>query len=175
MDVVDAIKTRRTSRRFKDEEIGSRLLDELLQAARLAPSGSNTQPLRLFAVTSKKTKQRLQKAGAFAQGFVYTSPLILVFCGNPKDYGAEHPTLAGKGEARCLRDVSIASSFVVLRATELGLSACWVGMLDEKAIKSVLGIDDELIIPFVICFGKPADKPGPISRKPIEEILLGRL
>lgn len=174
MDVEEAIKIRRTIRRFKDGEVADSVIKELLEACRLSPSGSNKQPTRLFFVRGQNAKNDLFEAGAFAQEFVTQSPLIVIFCGDPAVYGKEqHPSLAGKNGKRCLRDISIASSFVVLRATELGLSSCWVGMIDQEKIKGAIGIDDKYMIPFVICFGYPDQEPAPLDRLPSDDFLIG--
>jgi nitroreductase len=174
MDVKDAIQKRRSVRRFKEGEVSNNLINELVEAARLAPSGSNTQPTRIFVVKLKAVRERLHKEGAFDQAFVRQAPLILVICGDPKDYGGEDtPGLRGRGEDRCARDLAIASSFIVLRATELGLSSCWVGLIHPGPIRKVLGIPDRYMIPYVICIGYPAEDPGPRIRKSRDEIILG--
>jgi len=175
MDVKDAIKTRRTIRKFKEEGVSDDIIKELTEAARLAPSGSNAQPTRLFFVRNKDLKQRLEDEGAFSQDFVHKAPFILVFCGDPDSYKTASfaKLLAGREEKRTFRDVTIASSFVVLRATEMGLSTCWVGLIEPEVIKKVLNIPENFMIPFVLCVGKADETPKPLTRKSAEEIVLG--
>ncbi|MBN2517536.1 MAG: nitroreductase family protein [Candidatus Altiarchaeota archaeon] len=172
MDVKDAIKARRSIRKFTGE-VSDDLVKELAEAARLAPSGSNVQPTRLFFIRDGGIKRKLEAEEAFEQDFVHKAPLIIVFSGNPNDYETSYPGLAGKGRERTLRDVTIASSFVVLRATELGLSSCWVGLIDPGVIKRVLEIPSEHIIPFVLCIGKAGERPGLLKRKTTGEIISG--
>lgn len=175
MDVKDAIKARRSIRRFKEEEIPNDVITELTEAANLAPSGTNAQPTRLFFIRNENLKQKLEEEGAFDQDFVHKAPLIIIFCGDPSSYKTANFTklLIGREEKRTLRDVTIASSFVVLRATELGLSTCWVGLIKPEVIKKVLDIPEDYMIPFVLCVGKPDEKPGPRIRKSADEIVLG--
>lgn len=175
MDVKEAIDKRRSIRKFEDRALSHELVDEILEAGRLAPSGTNVQPTRVFIISSNDARKKLQKAGAFAQEFVHKAPLILVVCGKPDDYGDEgEPMLKGKNRDRCMRDLTIASSFMVLRATELGIATCWIGLVNPGAIKGVLGIAEDYIIPYVLCVGYPSEKPAPRRRKPLEELILGK-
>jgi nitroreductase len=174
MHVKEAIERRRSIRKFTNAVLQDSLILDLVEAARLAPSGSNAQPIRVFAVRSKETKELLKKAKVFEQGFVCKAPAILVICGNPAVYGeGETESLKGKNSERCLRDLSIASSFMVLRATELGLATCYVGLMDRHALKRALKIPDEYMMPFVLCVGYPDEAPGPLCRKKLEELILG--
>jgi len=173
MNVREAIEKRRSVRKFKDEQVPKDAINELIAAARLAPSGCNVQPTKISVVASADAKKRLEKAGAFAQGFVSKAPLILVICGDPAGYEDEDRLLKGENRNRCFRDLSIASAFIVLRATELGLSTCYIGLIDSDAIKKTLKIPDSYIIPYVICVGYSAEKPRGLSRKPLGEFILG--
>jgi len=174
MHVKEAIERRRSIRKFADISVPSALIQDLIEAARLAPSGSNAQPVRVFVVRSKETKELLKKARVFEQGFVCKAPTLLVICGNPTVYGeGETESLKGKNNERCLRDLSIASAFIILRATELGLATCYVGLMDRHALRRVLKIPDEYMIPFVICVGYPDEMPGRLRRKKREELILG--
>ncbi|MBT7402163.1 nitroreductase, partial [Candidatus Woesearchaeota archaeon] len=67
-------------------------------------------------------------------------------------------------------DLSIASSFLALRATELGLGSVFVAWIRRDKIKEVLNIPKEYIIPFVLPIGYPAEDPSPKPRKKLNEI-----
>jgi nitroreductase len=168
MDVKEAIEKRRCIRKYQDKEVSENLIKEILEAGRLAPSGCNVQPTRYFIIKDKKTKQRLKQKKAFEQDFVYEAPIIIVLCGNPKDYekfeGVKYQqeegtlpkdltmvkeVLKGKNEERTLRDISIASVFLVLRAMDLGLGTCYVGLINKDVkgrIKHIKRVD------YTICY-----------------------
>jgi len=139
MEVLEAIRNRRSVRGFKDEQVPRKMIREILDAGRLAPSGSNSQPLEVFIISSKKAKDDLQSKGAFVQEFVHKAPTLLAICGDPKAYETDDPSLSGKDKERCLRDLSIASAFMVLRATDLGLGSIWVALIDAAVIKKEVG------------------------------------
>jgi nitroreductase len=171
MEVMEAILKRRSIRKYQDRAIPESVIREIINAARLAPSGHNVQPWRFFIIKDSETKKKLQMEKIFLQDFVCKSPLIIVCCADPEVYGKES-TQDDPNKQRALRDLCIASSFRVLRATELGLGTCYVGWVDKEKIKSVLNIPKGFVIPFVIIAGYPAEQPKPTPRKTIDEIVL---
>jgi len=82
VDIVEAIIERRSIRRFSTQSIENRLIDEILEAARLAPSASNTQPWRFVVVRDETLKGALAQA-AYGQKSVSTAPVVIVICGDP--------------------------------------------------------------------------------------------
>lgn len=195
MDVKEAIAKRRSVRKYEGQRVPEETIRELLNAARLAPSGCNAQPWRFVVVNSESVMTELKDKRAFKQKFVYKAPVVLVCCGDPKayhgKYGGEYQVkegsvsgditvrkkmfamVEGKEKMRAIRDVSIASGFVVLRATELGLGTTHVGLIDEKVLKSVLAIPNDFVIPFVITAGFFKEKPVPKQVNELDDIVLG--
>lgn len=191
MDVKEAIEKRRSIRKYQDKEVSENLIKEILEAGRLAPSGCNVQPTRYFIIKDKKTKERLKQKGAFEQNFVYDAPVIIVLCGNPKDYDnlegvrylQEEGILPkdlndikkmhkGRNEERTLRDVSINSVYLILRAIELGLGAGCVALINKDVLREELKIPKEWVLPFVITLGYPAESPKQRPRKDLNELIL---
>jgi len=191
MDVKEAIEKRRSIREYQAKEVPKNLIDEVLDAGRLAPSGCNVQPTRYFIIKDKKLKEKLRQKRAFEQDFVYQAPVIIVLCGNPKDYekfeGVKYQqkegtlpknltkikqSLEGLEKERIQRDISIASVFLILRATELGLGTSYAGLIDRDVLKKELNIPKEWIIPFIILLGYPAESPKQRPRKDLHELIL---
>ena len=174
MNVKTTIAKRRSIRKYKDKEVSNVLIKELINAARFAPSGNNAQPARYFIVKDKNIKSELKKNKIFKQDFVYSAPVIIVCCGNPKAY----PRVkfeAGFDDSfviRAIRDVAIAAQNLVLRATELGLGTCYIGWRHKDRIKKVLGIPKNYVVPFVITVGYPDERMKTRPRKDLKELLL---
>jgi len=173
MNVKKAIAKRRSIRKYKDKKVSNFLIKELIDAARLAPSGNNAQPARYFIVKDEDIKRRLKKDKVFKQDFVYEAPVIIVCCGNPEAYPKAklEPEFDDLYKIRAVRDVSIASQNLVLRATELGLGTCYIGWGHKDIIKKVLGVPKNYVVPFVITLGYPAERPKARPRKSIKEFL----
>jgi len=172
MKVENAIKSRRSIRKFKDKEMSDALINKLIESARLAPSSHNAQPWKFYIVKNKEVKEKLKENNIFRHPFVYKSSCIIVCCADPdlsakpSDSIFSDQDLAGKAG----RDLAFASQNLVLQATELGLGTCYIGMLDRKKIKDILGIPQNYILPFVIIVGYPDEKPSQTPRKKVEDI-----
>jgi len=174
MDVKDAIVNRKSVRKYLEREVPMEVLKELIEAARLAPSGNNAQPWMFKIVIESTQKEKLRTNEVFKQNFVYNSPVIIVCCANPEAYPRAkfEPDFDDSFEIRAIRDLSIASQNLVLRATELGLGTCYVGWLNKKKIKEVLEIPGKYKVPYVITVGYPEGQPKQSIRKSLKDLLL---
>lgn len=171
MNVKEAINSRKSIRKYQDKQISKEIIDKLLDAARKAPSAKNTQSHRYFIVNDKETKNQLIKHGAFKPPFVNDAPLIIICCADPAQY-PESIDIDESPLNYAYIDLSIAASFLVLRATELGLGTVFVAWIYRDKIKEILNIPKNYIIPFVIPVGYPAEDPSPKPRKNLNEIIL---
>ena len=177
MEFDEVVKNRKSVRKYKDESISKDLVLSVIDCARLAPSGCNRQGWRFKVVDDKDKISELKDNNIFTQEFVYSSPCI-IFCCYKKDaypvqkdegkgsvYGTNHIT-------RAVRDLSIASSFLVLKATDLGLGTCYVGWMNKKLAHEILVLTEDVEILFAITLGYPLEGCKEKRRKSIEEILL---
>jgi nitroreductase len=169
MEVIDAIKKRRSIRKFKDKTVSKDLIKELLEAARLAPSAYNSQPWKFVIIDDKKIIGELKKESVFIQDHVYNAPLIIVCCGDISCY-PERSKDSFELKDLLNIDVSIAAENLVLRATELGLGTCYVGLVNREKIKKIMKIPENYIIPYVITVGYADENPSATSRKSLNEI-----
>ena len=112
MDVFEAIKVRRSIRRYKKgAEIPEEHLRKILEAARLAPSAANRQPWRFIVVRDPEVKRRLAEA-CRGQMFIADASVVVVALGDPSI------------SRWYLQDPMIAVEHMVLEATELGYGTC---------------------------------------------------
>jgi nitroreductase len=172
MDVKEAITKRRSIRKYQRKEVPPDLIKEVVDAARLAPSGSNAQPCRYYVVSDDKTREKLKESEVFKQDFVYQAPVLIVCCSDVQSYPQGVKGWSEENEQRALRDLSIASAFLVLRATELGLATCYVAWMKKDRIKEVLDLPRSYMVPFIIAVGYANEKPKPLPKRSIEEVLL---
>ena len=197
MDVKDAIGKRRSIRQYESAVVPPDVVAEVLDAARRAPSGCNAQPWRFVVVQDRKTVEALKRHDAFPQAFVYSAPVIIVCCGDPSayagKYGGENQVaegtipedaeqrkamfgiVEGKAVVRTIRDLSIASAFMVLRATELGLGTSYIGLINEEALRTVLAIPENLLVLFVVLMGYTSHAPLHTPRKALDDIMIGMM
>ena len=196
----DAIQQRRSIRKFKSYPVPDEVIFELLDAARLAPSGSNAQPWLFKIVQDNETKERLAKA-AYDQFFIVEAPVVIVCCADISGYlsgvvsGLQDLGRIGAVQDRIVNivldrtdrmqkmsfdqfsqriafNVAIAIEHIALRALDFDLGTCWVRLIDEEAIRAIFGWDETVSVVALLPVGYPGESPAPRKRQPIEEILI---
>jgi nitroreductase len=169
MDVKEAIEKRKSIRRFKEKEVSDKIIKEVIDAARRAPSGHNLQPWHFIVVKSKENFLKFKEHDIFVQKEVYEAPVVIVCCAEKESYSSN--SIKKHEEEMSYINLSIASAFLVLRATELGLGTCFVAWADKEKIKKILGIPEDIIIPYVVVMGYPNENPKPRGRKELDEVM----
>ncbi|NLF29512.1 MAG: nitroreductase [Planctomycetes bacterium] len=165
MDVREAIRRRYSVRKYTPQPVDEAMLRTVLEAARLAPSGSNRQPWKFVVVRDPDLRARLVEA-CNGQAFVGTAPVVIAACGTMPDR-----TMSCDVPGDPV-DVAIAIDHMALQAAELGLGTCWIGAFKQDAVRSVLGIPADAKVIEVLTLGHPADKPPQAKkRKDLSEIV----
>ena len=165
MNVMDAIRTRKSVRMFLDQPVEQEKLDQLLEAARLAPSASNRQEWRFVIVRQPETRKLLAGIAA-CQGHVCKAPVVIVACADTDEH------IMQNGQLCYPIDVAIALDHLSLAAVELGLGTCWVGAYDEDKVRQLLDIPDKIRVVQLMPLGYPADlSPVEKVRLQIEQIV----
>lgn len=165
MDAFEAIQKRESVRSYESTPVPKETLAKLLEAARIAPSASNTQPWHFIVVTDSEKKKELSK-GLFAK-FLAETPVVIVACGDTK-----------ASPDWCVIDVAIAVENMVLAATGEGLGTCWVGSFDEDQVRELLRIPRNFKVIVLLAVGyarEKVDLAGKIvrsvrKRKTLDEI-----
>jgi len=164
MDVMEAIRKRRSVRSYRDAEVEEAKLQAVLEAARLAPSAKNRQEWRFVVVRDAATRQKLSTA-AKGQQFVAQAPVVIAACSTNGDY------TMSCGNSAALIDVAIAVDHMALKAVEEGLGTCWVGAFHQDEAREILGLPKDANIVALLALGYPADEPRSKSRKILAEIV----
>mgnify|MGYP001028949090 CR=1 FL=1 len=197
-DILDAIKKRRSIRKYKDRPLDEEQINELLEAARLAPSGTNRQPWR-FVLLQGDDRKKI--ASAVVQPFVIEAPVIFVCCLD------RHAYLRGLVEERLTElvnaevvseeaasilyqrrmpekltevvlpasaylDLGIAIENMALAATAMGLGSCWVRLFNAAQVHEALALPDYLEAVVLLPVGYPDQDPSPRPRLTRDQILI---
>lgn len=164
MNVMDAIKTRRSIRSYKDQPVEPAKLQQVLEAARLAPSASNRQDWKFIVVQDAGTRQALVSA-CHNQAFIAQAPVVIAAC-------STNPTrLMTSGQSAAAVDLAIAVDHMTLVAVELDLGTCWIGAFDAPAIAKLLGLPSDAAVVHVLPLGYPSDSPPAHRSKPAAEVI----
>ena len=162
MTLDEIIKTRRSIRAFKNAPIEQDKLIAVLEAGRLAPSARNRQEWHFTVVTNQKLRDQLALA-CCSQMMVAEAPVTIIAWGT-KEY-----FMTCKQSASAV-DCSIALSFMMLKAQELGLGTCWLGAFKADEVSKVLNLPKEAVVVAVTPLGYPNESPAARPRKSLDEI-----
>lgn len=164
MSFYEVIKKRCSIRSYKPNPVEEEKLNRILEAARMAPSAANRQPICFVIIKDEKTKQQLKRV--YDEKWFYTAPIIVCVCSIP-----EKAWIRSDGRNYADIDAAIAMDHLILAATEEGLATCWVAAFKVSILKSLLklppGVEPIAMTPI----GYPQDIPEPTYRKPIEDIV----
>ncbi|MBC7108115.1 MAG: nitroreductase family protein [Methanomassiliicoccales archaeon] len=157
MGVMDVIRGRRSIRKYKKKPIPEDLLTEILEAARLAPSGANRQFWKLIVVRDEERKKGLVPL-CRDQKFIEDCSAFIAAVDDPSQKWYRV-------------DVAIALDHLSLAAAEKGLGTCWIGAFDPEKVAEYLGVPKGLVVTVCMTLGYPAESPEPRPRKPLEELV----
>lgn len=169
------ITQRQSVRKYTNKPVEKDKIKKLIEAVRLAPSASNSQPWKLIIVDEPELKNQVANATfstmvAFNK-FALEAPVIAVLV-------IEKPKLITQIGGSLKRqefpqyDIGIAAAHFCLQAAEIGLGTCMLGWFDEKKIQQLLSIPKKRKIGLVITVGYPPEgyKLRKKTRKPLEAI-----
>ena len=178
MDLFEAIRTRRSVRKYTDKPVEDDKLGAVLEAVRLAPSWANMQCWRLVVVKDNATKEKISELSYVESFFApkgYKSnpsmkalaeaPMVIVLCADPTQSGVIW------GQNYYLTDAGIAAQTMMLAARGQGLGTVFVGVYDEDKLRTLLNIPAAIRIVGLFPLGYAAEgkKEGP-ARKPLQEV-----
>jgi nitroreductase len=178
MDVFEAIRTRRSVRRFSGKAVEDEKLYLLLDAMRQAPSWANLQCWSFIVVKDPEMKGNLSEL-SYVESFFSprgykTNPAkkglaeaqaVIVACADPAQSGILW------GQPYYMTDIGIAAQNLMLAARALGLGTVFVGVFDEEKVRDLLNIPQHIRVIGLFPIGYPLEeKPAGPQRKPLGEI-----
>jgi nitroreductase len=165
MEFSELIRKRYSVRAYKPDPVEDDKLEQVLEAARLAPTAANRQPFQIIVIRTAGREAELGRI--YRRGWFTQAPLVICVCGIPdqgwvRGYDGKNYTDV---------DMAIVMDHLVLAATNLGLGTCWIAAFDPAAAREVLGLPDG-VEPIVFTpLGYPADQPRPKERKSLSNLV----
>lgn len=164
MEFSDLIQKRYSVRAYQDRPVEEEKLQEVLEAARLAPTAANRQPFRILVLRTAGREAELQRI--YHRPWFVQPPLVLCICAIPAEGWV-------RMDDKVYTDVdaAIAMDHLVLAATNLGLGTCWIAAFDPAAAREVLdlpaGVEPVAFTPL----GYAADQPRPKQRRALADLV----
>ena len=160
MEVKEAIRTRRSIRKYLKKEVDDKIIAEIIETAKFAPSSGNIQNWKFIVVKDPKKIKEIT-ASALNQSWMNQAPVHIVVCNcltNIKKLYKE------RGEKLySTQNCAAAIQNILLTAHSLGLGSCWVGAFDKVGVKRVLRIPNNVEPEAIVTLGYSSDK---IFQKP---------
>lgn len=156
MDTLEAIRKRRSIRKYTSDAIPRPDLEIIVDAGRLAATGNNRQPWAFIAVTDRTIIEQFKISGAW---ITKANAVIVVVMDPASRWWVE--------------DGAAAIQNMLLASTALGYGACWVegdALTREEQLKSILGVPEEKRLMALVPVGVPAEIPAP-EKKPLDQVL----
>ena len=167
MDFIEIAKKRYSVRGYQDKKVEEEKLEKILEAAHVAPTAANLQPIRLIVVQSR---EGLAKIGKGAN--LYGAPLAIIVCA---DHGKAWVRPFDKKQTADI-DASILTDHMMLQATELGLGSVWICYFKPDVISREFGLPDDLEPVNILAVGYSDEEAADPERHsqtriPVEELV----
>jgi len=164
MDFAKLSLQRYSVRAYKSDPVEDSKLQQVLEAARMAPTAVNRQPFQLLVIHTAGRRDELKRI--YHRDWFSQAPLVIGICAIPEGAWVRRD---GKNYADV--DTTIAMAHLIHAATDLGLGTCWVAAFDPAAAREVLqlpaGVEPIAFTPL----GYAADQPRAKERKPLAELV----
>jgi nitroreductase len=179
METLQAIRTRRSIRRFLDRPVEEEKLRAIFESLQMSPSWANRQCWRFVVVKDRATRERISEL-SYVESFlaplgyktnpakkgIAEAPVVIVACADPSQSGTIW------NQQYYLTDVGIAAQNLMLAAHAQGLGSVFVGVFDDEKLHSLLGIPPHIRVVGIFPIGHPAEeKREAPARKPLQEFI----
>lgn len=174
MEVLQAIKERRSVRKQKSDAVSEEELNTILEAGRWAPSWANTQCWQFIVVRDPETKGKLaDTAGSRNPAFdaIKNGPLTIVICGEKGKAGYYKGEPATNKGDWLMFDTGLATQNMMLAAHALGLGSVPVGLFDAQKAGEILGVPQNVDVVAMLPLGYPAEEAKAPRRKELSELV----
>ena len=155
MTFLELAKSRYSVRAYKPDALSEEVLNQILEAGRVAPTACNYQPQRIYVVRTEENRKKLAEVSPCT----FDAPVILVVCYD-KERDAKSRLMPGYtfGEM----DASIVCTHMMLQAWDLGVGSCWVGMFNDEQVAKALNLPDNVHVAALLPMGYPAENAQPL-------------
>jgi nitroreductase len=170
MDILTAVKERRSIREFQKKKIPEEIIDKLIDSLIWAPSAGNLQSRKFYFIKDERIKKKIA-AAALNQNFIAEAPLVIIGCTDSRisyKYGERGIYLYS------IQDVAVSIMGMMLVAQENGLGSTWVGAFHEEEVFNILNMPNFLRPVAIVPVGYPLRVPYPpprVSKKEAVEFI----
>jgi nitroreductase len=164
---IEAIRKRRSVRKYEETGVSEEQLDQVLETLRYAPSWANLQGWQVMVVRDSGIRAKVSEVleANPGQRAVAAAPVLIVVCMDPQASGAL------PGRDYFMVDAGILMDHIMLEAADIGLGTVFIGHFDEEGVRAALGVPAEYRIVGLTPLGVPAKMPGERPRKELTDVV----
>jgi len=167
MEFYEVIKKRKSVRKYRPDPIPDNVLRRILEAGRIAPSAKNIQPWKFIVIKDPENKKKVAEA-CRGQHWIADADVIICGCALEKIAWGR----MGGYMSSFAVDLAIAMDHIILASANEGLGTCWIGAFEEKKVKEILGIPEDVRVVALTPIGYPAEEPKDRGRKDFNEVFV---
>ncbi len=165
MEFLELVRSRYSVRAYRPDPVEDEKLEQVLEAARLAPTADNRQPFQLVVMHTAGREVELKRI--YKRDWFVQAPLVIGACGIPSQNWVRKQDGKNYNDV----DVAIVMDHLILAAAELGLGTCWIAAFDPAAARDVLQLPNGVEPVAFTPLGYPADQPPEKKRKALKELV----
>jgi nitroreductase len=165
MNVLEAIRTKRAIRKFRDEPLPDDVIHAILNAGRRSQSSKNEQAWQFIAIRDKSILEALSKCGTYAGHLAGAALAVAILTPDPE------------GKFQIMFDAGQAAAFMQLAAWELGVGSVPASIYEAEKARDILGFPPEWHLRIALSFGYPLEEeklsaaPKKGGRRSLEEVV----
>jgi len=164
MEFFDVVKNRCSVRAYKNDRVEKEKIDKILEAAKAAPTAKNLQPFKISVISTEGRREALKKI--YPREWFSDAPYVICI-----SIITDAAWIRNDGRAYADVDAAIVMNHIILAATDLGLSTCFIGAFNLEAAKEFLNSKDNMEPLLFTPLGYPAAEPANTKRKCLEELV----
>lgn len=186
--LMDIVKKRCSVRNFEEKEISRDIIDAILEAGRLSPSGGNEQAWKFGVITDRSLIERISEV-SYKQSWIKTSPLLIILCTaivedergareiQKRRFPKHREAISGMDKYLYSalnseeHQTKIPGTHMMLQALEYGIYSTWISYFEVDKVSSLLVLPKLCIPSEIIAFGYPSEEPYPNDKKSKDEIV----
>jgi len=186
--ITNLLKKRVSVRKFQNKPISDDVLQEILEAGRLSPSGGNEQPWVFGVITDPALIARIAEA-ACGQKWIAKAPLLIILCATivaDEQGGRDIQVHRFPEYAEAILEMDkelysalnleehqtkIAGAHMALAALEHDVGSCWVSRFEVRRVAELLGLPEGTVPAEILVLGYPEEAREPTHKKPLEEVV----
>ena len=167
MNIDEVIHSRHSIREYQKKDVTYATIGEILESVKHSPSSGNIQNWQIGIIKEREKKEEIAKS-CLNQLWMNQAPVHLILCYDERNIRVLYPK---NYKEFSIQNIAILASFIMLKATTLGLGTCWIGIPKEEEIKKILKLPEFITPSVILTLGYSEGKYKKTTRNEVNELI----